>query len=247
MGYVVQEGAAQPRADSVVLPGSVLVLTRGQPTDIVVTNRLSEPTSIHWHGIELESFSDGVAGWSGAVNNLAPSIMPGDSFVAHLTLPRSGTFMYHTHLNDIEQLTSGLYGAILVLEPGQRFDPARDQVFVGGWASPVDPPRMIINGDSLPSPLELAAGVPHRLRFVNIGVAVPATFSIVRDSTVMRWRRLAKDGADLPPAQAIMSPARQAIMVGETFDAEILLEPGEYRLLAVSPNGPFYSQRLIVR
>ena len=247
MGFVVQEGAAPPRADSVVLPGSVLVLTRGQPTDIVVTNRLSEPTAIHWHGIELESFSDGVAGWSGEVNNLAPSILPGDSFVAHLTLPRSGTFMYHTHLNDIEQLTSGLYGAIVVLEPGQRFDPTRDHVFVVGWDSPADPPTMIINGDSLPAPLELAAGVPHRLRFVNIGVGIPATFSLVRDSTVIRWRRLAKDGADLPPSQAIMSPARQAITVGETFDAEVLLEPGEYRLVGTSPNGKFYDRRVIAR
>ena len=247
LSFVAQEGDAQPRADSVVLPGSVLVLTRGQPTDIMVTNRLREPTAIHWHGIELESFSDGVAGWSGAADNLAPSIMPGDSFVAHLTLPRSGTFMYHTHLNDVEQLTSGLYGAIVVLEPGQRFDSTRDHVFVVGWDSPAEPPRMIINGDSLPAPLELAAGVPHRLRFVNIGVAIPATFSIIRDSTVMRWRRLAKDGADLPPSQAVMSPARQSVNVGETFDAEILLEPGEYRLTAVSPNGPFHNQRVVVR
>lgn len=247
LGFVVQEGSTEPRADSVVLPGSVLVLTRGQPTDIVVTNRLREPTAIHWHGIELESFSDGVAGWSGAADNLAPSIMSGDSFVAHLTLPRAGTFMYHTHLNDVEQLTSGLYGAILVLEPGQRFDPTRDHVFVVGWDSPADPPRMLVNGDSLPAPLELAAGVAHRFRFINIGVALATTFSIVRDSTVMSWRRLAKDGADLPASQAVMAPARQAVTVGETFDAEILLEPGEYRLIAVSPNSPFYSQRVVVR
>ena len=247
LGFVLQQGTAPPRPDSIEMPGSALVLTRGQPTDIVVTNRLREPTAIHWHGIELESFSDGVAGWSGAGTALAPSIMPGDSFVAHLTLPRAGTFMYHTHLNDLEQLTSGLYGAIVVLEPGQRFDPARDHVFVVGWDSPGEPPRQVVNGDSLPGPLELAAGVPHRFRFINIGVALPALFSIVRDSAPARWQRLAKDGADLPRSQAARVPARQSVSVGETFDFLFQPEPGEYHLVVGPPATPFYVQRLIVR
>jgi FtsP/CotA-like multicopper oxidase with cupredoxin domain len=247
LAFVLQEGEAAPRPDSTVLPGSVLVLARGEPTDIVVINRLREPTAIHWHGIELESFSDGVAGWSGLGNTLAPSIMPGDSFVAHLTLPRAGTFMYHTHLNDVEQLTSGLYGAIVVLEPGQRFDPERDHVFVTGWDGPGDPILQMVNGDSLPAPLELAAGVPHRFRFVNIGLANPSVFSIFRDSTLARWQRLAKDGADLPPHQVIQAPARQAVQVGETFDFVFTPEPGEYRLTAQSPARLFYVQRLVVR
>jgi FtsP/CotA-like multicopper oxidase with cupredoxin domain len=247
LGFVLQEGASSPRPDSVVMPGSMLVLTRGQPTDIVVTNRLPEPTAIHWHGIELESFSDGVAGWSGAPDNLAPSVMPGDSFVARLTLPRAGTFMYHTHLNDVEQLTSGLYGAIIVLEPGERFDPERDHVYVTGWDSPIDPPHRLVNGDSVPAPIELVAGVPHRFRFINIGVAAAAPFSILRDSTLVRWQRVAKDGADLPRNQATMVPARQPVAVGETYDFIFVPEPGEYRLVAGPPDRPFYVQRLIVR
>jgi FtsP/CotA-like multicopper oxidase with cupredoxin domain len=245
MSFVLQEGASPPRPDSVVLPGSVLVLTRGQPTDIVVHNRLDEPTAIHWHGIELESFSDGVAGWSGAGNTLAPSIMPGDSFVARLTLPRAGTFMYHTHLNDLEQITSGLYGAIVVLEPGQRFDPAHDHVFVVGWDGPGV--EQVVNGDTLGTPLELAAGVPHRLRFINIGVANTANFAIWQDSALVRWQRLAKDGADLPPNQATMVPARQFVQVGETYDFLFTPEPGEYRLSVGPPARPFFVQRLMVR
>ena len=102
---------------------------------------------------------------------LAPSIEPGDSFVARLTLPRAGTFMYHTHMNDLEQITSGVYGPIVVLEPGRRFDSATDHVFIAGWDGPDDPPHTIINGDSLPAPLTLKAGLPHRLRFINIGPA----------------------------------------------------------------------------
>lgn len=251
LGFVLQRGSKAPRPDSVEMPGSVLVLTRGQPTDIVVVNRLREATAIHWHGIELQSYSDGVAGWSGAGQHLAPSIQPGDSFVAHLTLPRAGTFIYHTHINDLEQLTAGLYGAIVVLEPGQHFDPRRDHVFVAGWDSPgAESPHILINGDSIPAgPLELKAGVTHRFRFVSLGAALPVVFAIYRDSSLVHWRRVAKDGADLPGHQAVMGPASQSVQVGETWDFEFTPEPGEYRLVATpaSPAKPVSVQRLVVR
>jgi FtsP/CotA-like multicopper oxidase with cupredoxin domain len=52
LGFVLQEGDAAPRADSVVIPGPPLVLVRGEPVEIAVVNRMREPTSIHWHGIE---------------------------------------------------------------------------------------------------------------------------------------------------------------------------------------------------
>lgn len=248
LGYVLQRGRDVPRPDSVEMPGSLLVLTRDQPTDIVVVNRLHEPAAIHWHGIELLSYSDGVAGWSGDARRLAPSIEAGDSFVAHLSLPRAGTFMYHTHMNDLEQLASGLYGAIVVLEPGRRFDPSRDHVFVAGWDSPsATPPRILLNGDSLPPSLPLAAGVTHRFRLVNIGLALPVTFSLYRDSALVRWRWVAKDGADLPPHQAVEGAARQAVLVGETYDFESTLVPGEYRLVAGLPARPPLVQRLVVR
>ena len=65
LSYVLQRGARAPAPDSIETGSSLLVLTRGEPTDIVVVNRLAEPAAIHWHGIELESYSDGVAGWSG--------------------------------------------------------------------------------------------------------------------------------------------------------------------------------------
>ena len=251
MGYVLQAGDTPPAADSVLIPGSVIVLTRNEPTDITVINRLRESTAIHWHGIELESYSDGVVGWSGATAHLAPMIAPGDSFVARLTMPRAGTFIYHTHLNDLEQLTSGLYGAIVVLERGQRFDPATDHIFVAGWDGnpPIAEPTILINGDTTAAPLELAAGVRHRFRFVNIGPATRLVFAIRQDSTLMKWHRLAKDGADLPPLLAITSSASRRLGVGEMFDAEFLPPgPGEYRLTIGVPTAQMkYSRRLIVR
>jgi FtsP/CotA-like multicopper oxidase with cupredoxin domain len=248
MGVVLQRGRAQPAPDSIEIPGSPLVLTRGEPVDVVVVNHLKEPSALHWHGIELESWSDGVAGWSGSGEHLAPSIEPGDSFVARLTLPRAGTFMYHTHMNDLEQLTSGVYGPIVVLEPGRRFDPATDHVFIAGWDGPDDPPHTIINGDSLPAPLRLRAGVWHRFRFINIGPASGFRFVLLRDSSMVSWRRIAKDGADLLPSQRALAPADQWLDVGET--ADVLMRPvrGEYRLVAARDlKEPYSVQRVIAR
>lgn len=248
LGFVLGRGSRLPARDSVEIAGSPIILNRDVPTDIVVVNRLAEPLAVHWHGVELESYSDGVAGWSGAGEHVAPSIAANDSFVAHLTLPRAGTFIYHTHMNDLEQLSSGLYGAIVVLEPGERFNPARDHIFVAGWDG-LDNPHILINGDSLPSPLELASGVTHRFRFVNIGLADRFDFSIVRDSSLVAWRRVAKDGAALPASQLVSGPATIQIDVGETTDTELSFVPGEYRLVVAFPGGksPLYERRLIVR
>ena len=103
------------------LPGPTLVLEKDEPVAITVVNRSQDPAAVHWHGIELESFPDGVPGWSGTKNALLPAIPPGDSLTVRFTPPRAGTFMYHSHFNERHQITHGLYGAIVVLEPGQRY------------------------------------------------------------------------------------------------------------------------------
>ena len=61
-GFVVQTGAEVPARDSVEIPGPVLELKRGQPVRILVKNNLDEPSGVHWHGLEIESFPDGVRG-----------------------------------------------------------------------------------------------------------------------------------------------------------------------------------------
>jgi FtsP/CotA-like multicopper oxidase with cupredoxin domain len=249
MGYVLQRGS-EPAPDSVEIPGTPLIFERGVPADVTVINRLDEPVAIHWHGLELESWSDGVAGWSGSDTLLAPPIAPRDSFIARLTVPRAGTFIYHTHLNDIEQITSGLYGAIVVTEPGERFDPATDHLTVIGWDGDAVRGRaqILLNGDSVPRPIEVGAGKPHRLRFVNIGPAGVMRLQLRRDTSVVAWRRLALDGAALPPAQANVSPATHRIAVGQTADFEIRLAPGRYTLTYFhNPVTPIISQTVVAR
>ena len=254
LGFVLQQGATAPARDSVLIPGPVLVLTRNEPTDVVVHNRLGETTAIHWHGLELESLSDGVAGWSGNASRTAHAIAAGDSLVAHLSMPRAGTFIYHTHMRDLDQLASGLYGAIVVLEPGHRFDARTDHVFVSSWDWDYDnAPHVLVNGDSVSSaPMEMRVGEAHRFRFVNIGPADPMFYSLRRDTTVATWRALAKDGADLPRAQATERAARLFIDVGETYDFEFTPKrAGEYVLSTpVTPEGlkgPVWSRSIIVR
>lgn len=242
VGVGIADGAGEPRVTS---PGPVLVLTQGRPTDVTVVNRLSETTAIHWHGLELESWSDGVAGWSGQDTRVAPPVTPGDSFVARLTMPRAGTFIYHTHIHDVGQITAGLYGPIVVLPPGRSLAPETDHVFTAGW----DAERIVVNGDSTEPPLVFAAEETHRLRFVNIGPAQRLRFAVERDSADHAvWRPLAKDGADLPASQAAERAAYEMLDVGETFDAAVALPPGEYAVTVRMPRGrPLYRRAVVVR
>jgi len=65
-GFVLEEDGRAPARDSIRIPGTPIVLTRGEPVRITVFNRLPYPLTVHWHGIELErSYFDGVADFSG--------------------------------------------------------------------------------------------------------------------------------------------------------------------------------------
>jgi len=218
-GYVLQQGGNAPRADSISVPGPMLLLTRGERTAITVINRLPEPTSVHWHGMELESYYDGVAGWSGAEARRAPMIAPRDSFVALMTPPRAGTFMYHPHMEEEEQITAGMFGPMIVLEPGERFDPSTDFVFMLGNALVNGKRGETLNGARTFAPRRLRVGTTYRLRFLNLNAASSAEVLLHTDSIPLRWVPRAKDGADLPPALRSERPARLSrIGVGETYD-----------------------------
>jgi FtsP/CotA-like multicopper oxidase with cupredoxin domain len=197
---------------------------------ITVVNRLREPTAVHWHGIELESWFDGVPGVSGEGRRTAPMIAPGDSFEVRFTPPRAGTFIYHTHADEERQQGAGLAGPLLVLEPGARWDPATDvPVLVGSPGSFADETRtLLINGSAAPAPLVLQAGRPYRLRLINMTVRrAGVMMGVVRGETPVRWRPIAKDGADLPPALRAPAPARRMLSIGETLDVEIVPEAGD--------------------
>jgi len=228
----LNDPAAPRKSDEKKQPallGPPIILTRGEPVEIEVKNQTSTPTAIHWHGIELESYYDGVAGWSGSGQQITPAIAPGASFVAYITPPSAGTFIYHTHWHDVSQLRNGLYGPLIVLEPGQKFDPETDRTFVFsvGIYSPLGF-MMLINGQPGPDPLPLDIGKRYRFRLVNItddGSDLRVRF--LCKGELVPWKVIAKDGADLPSAQVVNSPADMFLTVGSTSDVEVTLEkPG---------------------
>lgn len=225
LGYALGDARA-------TAPGPALLLTRGEPVEITVVNQLKHSTTVHWHGIELESYYDGVPHWNGDDRRRTPPIEPGQEFVARFTPPRSGTFMYHTHFNDFIQLSSGLYGVLIVTDPGAPVDSTVDHSFIvsrGGVSD--DKAPVLVNGAVSPPPVMLRRGATHRLRLAGITPVQTARVRLMDGTAVATWRALAKDGADLPAAAAIDRVADLQLAPGETYDFTITPDrPGPLRL-----------------
>lgn len=232
-------------------PGPTLVLTRGEPVQITLVNELPEATAIHWHGMELESYFDGVPNFSGASGNVTPAIAPGGRFEVRFTPPRSGTFMYHTHSHDERVLAKGLYGALLVLDPGETHDPSTDHVLILGLNGDVRertglPDGILLNGGLAPQ-ITLKQGRPNRLRLINITANNGAlTFVVMRLVEMATWKAIAKDGATLPESQRRVGTARQLVSVGETYDFELTPTSGAYWIEVRRGSGAFLIQAPVV-
>lgn len=239
-GIALDEGAVEPQLEAGQHVGPPLVLNRGEPVSIMVLNRTPEALSMHWHGIELESFYDGVPGFSGIRPNLASEIAPSDSFEVRFTPPRSGTFIYHAQTNEVKQQRAGIVGPLVVVEKG-KFDSTRDiPVLVSSPSDSVDEEHaVLINGSLTPVAVTLRPALAHRLRLINITTGRPELrFELRRDTTLVTWRQLAKDGADLPAARRVIHPARQQLAIGETMDFEFFpTRPGTYLLEVRTPLG----------
>jgi len=224
IGFVLQQGA-EPKRDSVMLPGTTLFLERGRPARITIVNRLSVPTAVHWHGLEIESYPDGVAGWSGMPGKILPAIQPADSFIAEYTPPRAGTFIYHSHMNELLQTNSGMYGAMIVTDSAHPFDPRIDKIILVGGGGPGNIETRstgMVNGTTAPQ-FELEAGTTYRLHLIQIHPQALIMFRLGTDSTTARWTPVAKDGADLPPEQ---STSRSAfVLMGAGENGEFLYTP----------------------
>ena len=93
-------------------PGPTIEATEGDRVRILVTNRLREPTTIHWHGLLLPSGMDGVGGLT------QPKIQPGETFAYEFTLRQHGTHMYHPHADEMTQMAMGMMGLFIIHPKG---------------------------------------------------------------------------------------------------------------------------------
>ncbi len=160
-------------------PGPTIEAVEGDLVRILVTNKLPEHTSIHWHGIFLPNGMDGVSGLN------QPHIEPGETYAYEFTLRQHGTHMYHPHADETVQMALGMMG-FFIIHPEQRTDRPIDRdfcIFPHEWL--VDPgtytpnPNVMtdfniftFNSRAFPgtAPLVVRRGQRVRLRFGNLSM-----------------------------------------------------------------------------
>ncbi len=219
-------------------PGPTIEAVEGDRVRIYVTNRLAEPTSVHWHGIRVPSGMDGVSGLS------HPAIPPGETYRYEFTLRDPGTQMYHPHFDEMTQIGMGMMG-FFVVHPKQAVDrpvdPRVDRdycILTHEWAlapgsATPDPTVMAdfdvftFNGRASPGtqPLVARKGERVRIRFGNLSM----------DSHPIhlhgfRFLVTGTDGGPVPPS-ARWPETTVDVPVGSTRDIEFVAdEPGDWAL-----------------
>ncbi|MFA5935448.1 MAG: multicopper oxidase family protein [Patescibacteria group bacterium] len=90
------------------IPGPILRVKQGDAVKVNFTNKLDEPTTIHWHGLRLDNANDGVP------DVTQPPVNPGKSFAYNLNFPDAGLYWYHPHIREDYQQELGMYGLMWV-------------------------------------------------------------------------------------------------------------------------------------
>ncbi|WP_036479673.1 multicopper oxidase family protein [Nitratireductor basaltis] len=229
------------------LPGPLLRAVKGQVVTVRFKNELSQPTSIHWHGIRLENAMDGVPGLT------QDPVQPGSSFEYRFQVPDAGTFWYHAHEQSWEQVARGLYGALIVDEEQVVLPPEQDiSLVVDDWrltSEGVLDTRsfgalsdwshggrmgnwLTVNGEP-EKVFELQRGKWYRLRLINTCNAR----ILALDPTRFRAQIIAYDGQTLAePAEAPYAP----LLLGPAQRMDLLFQAqDEFELEELSGPQPF--------
>lgn len=211
-------------------PGPTLEAVEGDRVRIFVTNRLPEATSIHWHGQRVPSGMDGVGGLN------QPPIPPGATFVYEFVVPDAGTFMYHSHYDEMVQIALGMQG-LFIVQPRTGPRPDRDYAIMlsewfiePGQARP-DPLEMsdfnilTMNGKAFPATEPLVAQTGERVR-IRLGNLDPMNHHPIHLHG-HHFRVVATDGGPIPragqwPENTVLVP------VGATRDIEFVAAPGDW-------------------
>ena len=214
-------------------PGPTIEATEGDRVRILVTNRLPEHTTVHWHGILLPSGMDGVGGLS------QPHIKPGETYAYEFTLRQHGTHMYHPHADEMVQIAVGMMGMFIVHpKGGEQVRVDRDYAFIlhnwalhpGTWRP--DPSVLqdfdlwTFNSKVFPAIDPIVARTGERVR-IRIG-----NLSMWNHPIHMHGPRFEVTGGDGGrwPRNQWRSEVTELVSVGQTRDIEFIAVPGDWAL-----------------
>jgi FtsP/CotA-like multicopper oxidase with cupredoxin domain len=213
-------------------PGPTIEVVEGDRVRLLVTNRLREHTSMHWHGLILPSGMDGVSGLS------QPPIKPGETFAYEFTIRQHGTHMYHPHADEMVQMALGMMGMFIIhpLHDEHRVD--RDYCFLlHNWAlhpGTYRPDPMILqdfdlwtfNSKVFPAidPLVARTGERVRVRVGNLSmwnhpIHMHGVEYLVTGSDGGRW-----------PRSQWRREVTEIVGVGQARDLEFTAVPGDWAL-----------------
>jgi manganese oxidase len=213
---------------------TVVEAVEGERVRIYVSNRLPVATSVHWHGIYLPNGMDGVAGLT------QPYIKPGETAKYEWTLRQHGTFMFHSHHDEMTQMGMGLIGNFVIhpRNPSAEYRVDRDfSLMLSEWTIEAGTYRpntvkmndfniLTINGKAFPStaPLVCKTGDKVRIRLGNLGAMDHHPMHIHGHY----FRVTATDGEDIP-LLAQWPETTVLVAVGQTRTIEFVADaPGDW-------------------
>jgi manganese oxidase len=215
--------------------GPTIEAVEGDRVRIYVTNNLPENTSIHWHGVLVPSGMDGVAGLS------QKNIEPGETYKYEFKLRQHGTYMYHSHSDDMIQIALGMMG-MFIIHPRTPTGPKADRDFVlmsSEWRIDVGTRRPVpiemtdfnvltFNGRSFPGTAPLVAKYGDRVR-IRFGNLSPMEHHPIHLHGFY-WKITEMDGLQVP--ETAQEPGSTVLVaVGQTRTVEFIADnPGDWAM-----------------
>jgi FtsP/CotA-like multicopper oxidase with cupredoxin domain len=216
--------------------GPTLEAVEGDRVRVYVTNRLNAPTTVHWHGVFLPNGMDGVGGLT------QRSIRPGETFKYEWTFRQHGTFMYHSHHDEMTQMAMGMMGMIVVhpRQPSADYRVDKDfAIMLSEWSLKVgtrrpDPNAMsdfnvlTMNAKAFPAtaPLVCKRGERVRIRFGNLSAMDHHPIHLHG----YHFKVVATDGGPIP-VSAQWPETTVLVPTGGTRDIEFVADaPGDWAL-----------------
>ncbi len=209
--------------------GPTLEVAEGDRVRIYVTNKLPAATTVHWHGVFLPNGMDGVGGLT------QPVIRPGETYRYEWTFKQHGTFMYHSHHDEMTQMALGLMGMIVVhpRKPSADYRVDHDVVMMlSEWLIPIGASRpnpnamsefnvLTINARVFPgtAPIVCKQGDRIRIRIGNLSAMDHHAIHLHGHY----FRVTATDGGHVPDS-AQFPEGTVLVSVGSTRDIEFVAD-----------------------